>query len=230
MAGGDDDTDYEELIDGFSLEEAKVCCEDCGIEVAGDFELETIRLALKNRYCPVFATPAELFTQLDADGSGTLSIPEVQKAFALLGGMLLPRTAVEAKFAEIDTDGSGGLDSGEFEAWWLSYEAEEARKLEREWGVLKLQSAARGWVARQTVYKAHGFKYEGSRELQLPEAATALLYNLGDGPSDWVSVDDAMELIADGTIDETTDVWTEGMDEWLPLAQCRSRFGLGADE
>lgn len=48
------------------------------------------------------------FTQLDADGSGGLSLTEIQAA--------VPQ-ATQEEFAQYDADGSGELSASEFSAW-----------------------------------------------------------------------------------------------------------------
>lgn len=48
------------------------------------------------------------FASLDSDGSGGLSISEVQAAVP---------TATEEEFAQYDADGSGELSEAEFNAW-----------------------------------------------------------------------------------------------------------------
>ena len=58
-----------------------------------------------------------------------------------------------------------------------------------------------------------------------------LHYASQDGErSDELSMDQVQALIADGTITDDTLVWGEGMDEWLPLSECRAAFGLGDAE
>ena len=45
--------------------------------------------------------------------------------------------------------------------------------------------------------------------------------------SDEVSTAEIKELLASGTITAATKVWQDGMDDWIPLADCADRFGLG---
>lgn len=190
----EEQVDYEELIESFDLEEAKICCGDCGVVVDGDFDLETIKCALRHFYVAAERTPASVFAQLDASGSGFISVADAQKAFALLGGVLLSAEAVEAKFAEYETDCSSGIAADELEICWdLLNESAQV-------------------------------------EVEVIEHATALIFDNGDGPSDWISISDAIDLCLEGTIGDSTHVWTEGMDDWAPLGQCRSRFGLGDDD
>jgi hypothetical protein len=52
-----------------------------------------------------------------------------------------------------------------------------------------------------------------------------------DEPSDAVGIDAFKLAVEQGTITPSTKVWADGMDEWLPLSECRSAFGLeGAEE
>jgi hypothetical protein len=51
-----------------------------------------------------------------------------------------------------------------------------------------------------------------------------------DEPSDAVGIDAFKLAVEQGTIKPTTKVWAEGMAEWLPLAECRAKFGLGDAE
>lgn len=44
--------------------------------------------------------------------------------------------------------------------------------------------------------------------------------------SDEVSVEEIKELLASGSINAATKVWRDGMDDWIPLAECADRFGL----
>jgi hypothetical protein len=76
----EDEIDYDELIDSFDLDEALICCEDCGIHVENDghFALDTIRASLRNRYVYADRDPETIFAEVDADSSGSigaLSLP-----------------------------------------------------------------------------------------------------------------------------------------------------------
>lgn len=51
-----------------------------------------------------------------------------------------------------------------------------------------------------------------------------------DEPSDAIGIDAFKLAVEQGTITPTTKVWAEGMAEWLPLAECRAKFGLGDAE
>lgn len=51
-----------------------------------------------------------------------------------------------------------------------------------------------------------------------------------DEPSDAVGIDAFKLAVEQGTITPATKVWAEGMDEWLPLSECRAKFGLGDAE
>ena len=41
-----------------------------------------------------------------------------------------------------------------------------------------------------------------------------------------VSVREAQQLIDSGVITSESTLWTDGMDDWLPLPECAGRFGL----
>ena len=89
----------------------------------------------------------------------------------------------------------------------------------------------RGCAARRAVKAEHGFEFTGSLELaEIAEGATALMYDLDDdsGPSDWVTLDEAMDLIMDGTLTDATSVWTEGASGRAPAAPPRPAGGLPA--
>jgi len=228
----DDEIDYAELIDGFSLEEAIICCSDVGIDASsGDFGLDVVKAALRNRYCPTDLTPAEVFAEIDSEAKGVLTVPQVQHAAALLGGMLLAAAGLQATVEKMDQDGDGGVSVSEFESWWEAQEAETEQALEQEWGATKIEAVWRGCAARRAVKAEHGFEFTGSLELaEIAEGATALMYDLDDdsGPSDWVTLDEAMDLIMDGTLTDATSVWTEGASGRAPAAPPRPAGGLPA--
>ena len=75
-----------EMIDEFDEEETVACLVDCGIEVDGEFPLETLKSALRSRYGAKERTIQEVFELLDADSSGALDPSEAQMASAILGG------------------------------------------------------------------------------------------------------------------------------------------------
>lgn len=188
---------------------------------------------LRNRYCAVDISPEEVFERVD-DGNGQLDILEAQRGVALLGGILIPTAEMEAAFAQMDADGDGGICATEFAGWWSRREAEEEGKVEREWAAIELQRVERARQARRAVHAEHGFSVTVDLTLQEPEIAegpTALMFDLqdGDGPSDWITIEDAMECIAEGSLLDDTIVWTEGMEDWMPLRKCRSLFNLGED-
>ena len=232
--GDEGDVDYEELIDGFDLAEAVICCNDLGVELHGEeYELEAIKSVLRNRYCPTTASPLEVFGQVE-DGDGAFTIAEAQRGVALLGGILIPAKEMEAVFQQMDEDGDGGVSPAEFAAWWTKRQAEEDVKLEQEWAATELQRVQRGRAARKAVQARHGFSVSVSLALVEPDIAegpTALMFDLqeGEGPSDWVTLDEAMEFIVEGSLTDDTIVWTEGMDDWKPLRKCRALFNFGED-
>ena len=230
----DDDMDYDELIDGFTLEEAIICCADCGITATDEFSLDVIKAALRNRYCPTGESAAEVFARMVDDGSSGMTVPQAQHAAALLGGMLLHAADLQAAFAAMDTDGDGTVVLAEFEGWWTRQQKDEEEALEREWAVTECQRCVRGYLGRMAVASDKGFVVAVDLTLQEPdiaEAATALMFDLddGNGPSDWVTLDEAMEFIMEGSLTDDTSVWTEGMDDWMPLRKCRSWFNFGED-
>jgi hypothetical protein len=49
-----------------------------------------------------------------------------------------------------------------------------------------------------------------------------------EAQSDEITTAEARALLEAGTITAATKVWTDGMDDWIPLAKCASRFGLAA--
>ena len=62
----------------------------------------------------------EVFTLFDANGDGTLSLPELQDAFEKLSPSAVERQKVEDLFEEIDSDGDGRVSIGEFTLWLSS--------------------------------------------------------------------------------------------------------------
>ena len=113
----DDDMDYDALIDDFDMEDALECCKDCGIVVEGDFPLELVKAALRNRYVPSTKNSTEVFDLLDTNKSGRLERAEVQIAVAMLSGILLSPEHLTDKIKEVDTDGNGSLSRAEFDSW-----------------------------------------------------------------------------------------------------------------
>jgi len=57
-----------------------------------------------------------LFSQVDADGSGAISLDELASITSALGVTALSDSALEELFDEVDADGSGEVDFDEFEA------------------------------------------------------------------------------------------------------------------
>eukprot|EP01043_Picozoa_sp_COSAG02_P033598 COSAG02_NODE_2300_length_9188_cov_57.987787_6_plen_1400_part_00 len=73
----------------------------------------------------------------------------------------------------------------------------------------------------------------GGSEGEPPVEFHSLHYTYDDedgesAQSDEISVSDAKALLEAGAISSATKVWTDGMDDWLPLAECAARFGLAA--
>ena len=59
---------------------------------------------------------AQLFAHIDIDGSGTLEREEIAEMTKELGKQLTERE-LDLAMAEMDGDGSGGVDLEEFAAW-----------------------------------------------------------------------------------------------------------------
>lgn len=89
------------------------------------------------------------------------------------------------------------------------------------------------WVALGSCADLFGLRDAlGGSEGEPPEFHT-LYYTCKDEggedkQSDEITVAQARDLLAAGTITTKTKVWIDGMDDWLPLAECAGRFGLGA--
>ena len=62
-------------------------------------------------------TVGEIFSEFDADSSGTLDRGEISLVCASLGE-LRGAEGVEEVFVEIDVDGDGTISKEEFEGWW----------------------------------------------------------------------------------------------------------------
>jgi hypothetical protein len=195
------------------------------------------------------------------DRSAT-GIPETQKAFALLGGVLLRPEGLAEVFDQFDEDegGSMAISLEDFVEGWTLWSESEMERLEFEYGATKAQALIRGHLARRMVQRDHGFTFTGDLELHIPEGqehAASLMYHMENGEnSEWLTIPEVLDLCLEGVIDDSTKVWTEGayrctiytvsallltvsasglcsvagMEFWVPLAQCKSRFGLGEDE
>jgi hypothetical protein len=59
----------------------------------------------------------KLFSEFDADGSGSIDSPELQ-AFAASLGIFWSAEETEAAVTEMDSDGNGSVDIGEFATWF----------------------------------------------------------------------------------------------------------------
>ena len=57
-------------------------------------------------------------------------------------------------------------------------------------------------------------------------AYRSLYYQIGDEKSDETPVAEAAALLAAGLIHDDTMVWTQSMDGWMKLGECRHLFGL----
>jgi Ca2+-binding EF-hand superfamily protein len=62
---------------------------------------------------------AQLFANIDIDGSGTLEREEIAEMTKELGNQLTQRE-LDLAMAEMDEDGSGGVDLEEFAAWLVT--------------------------------------------------------------------------------------------------------------
>lgn len=62
---------------------------------------------------------AQLFAHIDIDGSGTLEREEIAEMTKELGNQLTERE-LDLAMAEMDEDGSGGVDLDEFAAWLVT--------------------------------------------------------------------------------------------------------------
>jgi hypothetical protein len=207
----DEAIDYAELIESFDMEEALETALDCGVAATADFPLELIKDALRNRYIPSVKDAGEIFGQLNVNGTG-LGAGEVQKALAILNGDLLDSAVVAEKLKEMDSDGNGQVSEDEFSAWYVAYEKAAEELVEMEWAVSHIQKVQRGRLARSHMKEEHNFVRAASTELQAiePVVPSHLMYETGNGPSDWLSLDESMDLIMEGIIVDDTLVYSEG--------------------
>ena len=70
----------------------------------------------------------ELFEQMDADGSGGLDKAELGELMHGLGEEL-DAAGLDRLMAEMDDDGNGTIEFGEFRAWFLSHVVEQSGQL-----------------------------------------------------------------------------------------------------
>ena len=61
----------------------------------------------------------DMWTRMDADGSGAVDADEIQKLTKALGAKM-KKKEIKAMLAEVDADGDGVISRAEFEAFWVS--------------------------------------------------------------------------------------------------------------
>ena len=144
-------------------DETLACLAEVGIEVDGEFSLDVLKGALRNRYGARERSVREVFDMLDEDDSGALDVEEGQMAAAILGGVLMEKEALAEKFAAIDTDGDGTLSFEEFESWWTEHAASEEALLEQTWAATELQRVQRGRATRTRVDATHDYTLAKAR-------------------------------------------------------------------
>jgi calmodulin len=114
----------------------------------------------------------QLFESADDDGSGLLEREEVRKVMLELG-YDLSQDELDAAMAEMDADGSGGVDYDEFAKWWRKVTSNETMMLHKE-------------PAEEEYYRNmfDQFDEDGSGELDAEEVR-ALMKALGRELSDY---------------------------------------------
>jgi Ca2+-binding EF-hand superfamily protein len=93
-----------------------------GTIFGGYFLLNLTIAVLKSKFeiaSAVADEGVEVFSQIDADGSGELDVDELGQIFESKG-MFMPRELLVEIFATIDDDDSGHVDLSEFESWLRS--------------------------------------------------------------------------------------------------------------
>ena len=170
-----------------------------------------------------FATPTEyemetttrLFEQMDANHDGRVSWDEFlqwwsrESEVAGAGGEVDGLLAKNA-FEQLDLDGNGHLSK------------EELQKL--------LELLQKDQVHEHLVVLAEKLQQEGSpRGFQAEEHAddAEITYQMeGDGETGTTTVSQVAALLASGDIDDSTEVWSDGMDEWEAWGVAKARFGM----
>ena len=67
--------------------------------------------------CDLHSEAVKMFQAVDADGGGTLDIEEVREVGVRLD-FDFHQSELETAFRQMDVDGSGAVDFGEFFKWW----------------------------------------------------------------------------------------------------------------
>lgn len=93
----------------------------------GDGRISRREFRLVLDYIAFFKRMQAKFAELDADSSGTLSLPEFARASAAIGlrtrgGIPFTPESARAHFKAMDTDGSGSIDFDEFAVWAVRYQ------------------------------------------------------------------------------------------------------------
>ena len=118
----------------------------------------------------------ELFEQMDVDGSGGLDEQELMELMEGLG-QKLDREGAARLMAEMDDDGNGTIEFGEFRTWFLSHAVTQSNNLEfqrrREKAARYSKTlgvrAAPTWVGGQNLSKAEreGFSVPAAWEKRI---------------------------------------------------------------
>ena len=85
----------------------------------GDYK-EVVEAAAQQSEAKLLSMAREIFDKIDVDGSGSITADEL----ALLSrksGKPIEGEALKKVMLELDADGSGEVDFGEFERWWPKY-------------------------------------------------------------------------------------------------------------
>jgi hypothetical protein len=110
------------------------------------------RARLRNPASASFASGAdvgveELWSRMDVDGDGEVTLDEIQ-ALAKALGAKMKKKQLKAMFANVDKDGSGAIDREEFSIWWTACKrggaASEEGVLAQYKSQLQAEAATRG--------------------------------------------------------------------------------------
>ncbi len=61
----------------------------------------------------------QTFSQIDADGSGTIDANEIRALLSALGHTVVSQPMVDAIIGKLDANGDGIITEAEFEAWYV---------------------------------------------------------------------------------------------------------------